>query len=136
MPASSSSPEFSEIYYLDSFEELLQTVTSRYDDLLNDRETRFLRDFAALSLGARCLWVRLLSRKGPLFRRDRLGYAEIPHLDLAIEELRTAGFLDNGADRPIEELLDLALKAELARGAQDMPCRQMSESASAQFSMP
>lgn len=105
--------ELPEGYYLDNFERLLATVAERYGDLLQPGEQAFAAGFAALSLPARRLYVRLLSRKGPLVRRDRLSYSEIPDLAAAAAELIAARFADAGADLPAEEHLSLLLREEL-----------------------
>lgn len=105
--------ELEEGYYLENFERLLATVEERYGDLLRRDEQLFLSSFAALSLGARRLYVRLLSRKGPLVRRDRLDYREIPDLAAAAAELEAAGFVDAGSDLPAPEHLALLLREEL-----------------------
>ncbi len=103
----------SEGYYLDNFEKLLATVAERYGDLLSPAEQAFAADFAALPLSARRLYVRLLSRKGPLVRRDRLAYREIPDLAAAAEDLVAARFADAGSDLPAAEHLSLLLREEL-----------------------
>ncbi|MEM7350443.1 MAG: VRR-NUC domain-containing protein [Acidobacteriota bacterium] len=101
-------------YYVDNFEAILDTVEARYSDLLTQDELDFLATFAGLSIGAKRLYVRLLSRKGPLFRRDRLSYREIPQLDEALAELEAAVLSDRGAALEPEELLALLLRGELA----------------------
>jgi hypothetical protein len=105
--------ELPEGYYLDNFERLLATVAERYGDLLLAGENAFLADFARLSLPARRLYVRLLSRRGPLVRRDRLAYREIPELSAAGAELGAAGFADAGSGLPPAEHLSLLLREEL-----------------------
>ena len=64
-------------YYLDNFHTLLDHVEARYADLFASAERAFLADFRALDLAAQRLWVRLISRRGPCFRVDRLSYPEI-----------------------------------------------------------
>lgn len=112
--------ELEEGYYLENFERLLATVEERYGDLLRRNEQIFLSSFAALSLGARRLYVRLLSRKGPLVRRDRLEYREIPDLPAAMAELETAGFVDAGRELPAAEHLALLLREELIGLAKEL----------------
>lgn len=112
--------ELEEGYYLENFERLLATVEERYGDLLRRDEQIFLSSFAALSLGARRLYVRLLSRKGPLVRRDRLEYREIPDLPAAMAELETAGFVDAGRELPAAEHLALLLREELIGLAKEL----------------
>ncbi|MEO8504949.1 MAG: VRR-NUC domain-containing protein [Acidobacteriota bacterium] len=80
-------------YYLDNFEVLLASVEARYGDLLAPGELEFLKDFRALPLGSRRLWVRLLTRKGPGFEVDRLRYCEI-EISAAVEALRESGFAE------------------------------------------
>ena len=56
------------LYYLLNFERALAWLAERYDDLLDAHEHGFLRDFAALPQPSRALLVRMLMRKGTLFR--------------------------------------------------------------------
>lgn len=100
-------------YYLDNFNYLLDYVLGQYADLLLPEETAFATGFQTLSLDARRLYVRLCSRKGPLFRDDKLRYAEID-VPAAISALAAAGYLDPAADAAAEQLLALATRAELA----------------------
>ena len=107
-------------YYLDNFEIVLATVAERDGDLLEAQELEFLEAFGSLSQGARRLYVRLLSRKGPIFRRDRLAYREVPSIDAAVEELAAAGFADRAEAAAAGELLGLLLRAELAAAAAEL----------------
>ncbi|MCP4656074.1 MAG: VRR-NUC domain-containing protein [bacterium] len=114
MPASRPRPPvLPEGYYVSNFEIVVETVVERYRDLLHPDELAFRDDFHALSLAARRLYVRLISRKGPCFRRDRIDYPEIHSVDDAIRELEAAGFLDHGADLDARDLLVLMLRGEL-----------------------
>ncbi len=107
-------------YYLANFEVVLETVAERDGDLLEPDETEFLEGFRELSEAARRLYVRLLSRKGPVFRRDRISYREISSVDAAITELVEAGFADRAENVSVEELLPLLLRAELAEAVADL----------------
>ncbi len=78
-------------YYLDNFEILLAETASGYADFLRGDDRRFVTAFRELPLDARRLYVRLLARKGPWFRRDRLGYREID-CETAIVALQDRGF--------------------------------------------
>jgi hypothetical protein len=100
-------------YYLDNFRRILDFVDDHYPDILSADEKRFSLDFHSLSLNAGRLYVRLISRKGPLFRSDALNYDEIPDIEAAAAELAAAGFL--GKDEPWELSEELALlrKAEI-----------------------
>jgi hypothetical protein len=77
-------------------------------------------DFRACSLEARCLYVRLVSRVGPCFRRRDLHYDEIADLDRAIVELAAARFLDTAPDADAAVLLHHLLRAEIDTIAADV----------------
>lgn len=114
MPKARSEQEpLPEGYYVDNFQTVLDTVVERYHDLLHPAERDFASDFSCLSVDARRLYVRLISRKGPTFRRDRLSYREIGDLDAAIDELADRGFLDPAPAASAAELLGLLLRPEL-----------------------
>ncbi|MAG13649.1 MAG: hypothetical protein CMN78_03530 [Spirochaetales bacterium] len=100
-------------YYRENFITLLTEVISLYEDLLHDPEIQFAKNFQALSLPPQCLFVRLISRKGPLFRSDKLEYQEIPSIGDAANELYSAGFISRDGDFPLQDLLALLRKPEL-----------------------
>lgn len=79
--------ELPEGYYLDNFHYLLEFVTRQYAHLLNKEELAYASGFQALTSGAQMLYVRLVQRKGPLFRRDKINYPEIANLAQVICEL-------------------------------------------------
>lgn len=107
-------------YYLDNFLAVLRTVEEHSDDLLRGDERSFAADFHALEVPAQRLYVRLISRRGPCFRRDRLSYPEIEDLDGALDALRASGFLDNADDEPPSSLLSLLLRGELVAMAEEL----------------
>lgn len=100
-------------YYLNNFRFLLEWVHQRYADLLNEQEQRFIQTFYTLEHGAQCLLVRLSSRKGPLFRRDKLDYAEIANLDFSAQQLIDAGLLHRDIPLGIDALANTLTKPEL-----------------------
>lgn len=87
-----NTPVLPTFYYQHNFLHLLQRVNNLYRDLLNDAEIQFVDDFLALSQDAQCLYIRLLCRKGDVFRLDKLNYPEIHSLDFACQELLSAQF--------------------------------------------
>src|SRR6187455_1120900 len=101
-------------YYVENFERILDTVIHRYADLLTGGERSFADDLRALPLGARCLYIRLLSRVGPWFRRDHLRYDEISDLDAAIDALAARGLLDLAPGSGAAALLPYLIRDELA----------------------
>jgi hypothetical protein len=80
-------PDTTPLYYLDNFRYLIAFVAARYHNLLNAREKLFLTRFSDLPLSAQALYVRLLQRKGPYFRVDKIRYAEIPAIEASVESL-------------------------------------------------
>jgi hypothetical protein len=101
-------------YYRDNFLRLCHTVQSQYGDLLNPAELEFLRSYLALGHPAQCLYVRLASRVGPLFRVARLAYPEIGDLQQPLAELADAGLLARLDAVDDEVLAALYTRAELA----------------------
>jgi hypothetical protein len=100
-------------YYLDNFQKILDFVDSRYGDILTKAEKGFSRSFRSLSLGPRRLYVRLISRKGPLFRSDTLRYAEIGDIEEAAGQLVENGFLEQDGVWELSEELALLRKPEI-----------------------
>ena len=80
-------------YYLDHFAQVIAGVRARYGFMLTLAEREYLAQLDALSELARMLYARLVNRKGPFFRVERLNYPEIERLDLALSELLDAGLL-------------------------------------------
>lgn len=106
-------PDLAADYYLTNFHFLVSWVLQRYEDLLSTDERHFLTCFQQLSRPSQCLLVRLSSRKGPLFRRDKLHYAEIDSIEQAAAELVAAGLLSDSILLSMDELANVLTKAEL-----------------------
>ena len=66
----------------------------RYADLLSAEETQFIGAFAALPLPSRALFVRLVMRKGCLFRASKLNYPEIGDTRAAAQPLLATGWVE------------------------------------------
>lgn len=81
-------------YYLQHFAAVLEGVMARYGDVLTATEHAYITKLQALPLPARMLYARLVNRVGPCFRRARLKYPEIEHLEAAITILCDAGLLE------------------------------------------
>ena len=105
-------------YYLANFRTVLEDVETRYGDLLLAGERAILAQFRATSLGAQRLYVRLLTRKGPWFRRDDLRYAEIGEPGPVLDELMRAGFCEDAAALP--DLLPLLTRGDLLQLLQEL----------------
>jgi hypothetical protein len=100
-------------YYLDNFQRILDFVDAHYGDILSPDEKSFSLDFRSMSLDARRVYVRLISRKGPLFRSDTLDYSEIADIEAAAAELLSAGFLEQDEPWDLPEELALLTKMEI-----------------------
>ncbi len=100
-------------YYLTNFNTMLDFVIEQYPDLLSTSETCFINRFSSTEKEARQLYVRLICRKGPLFRSDKLKYAEIPDISASAELLEQQGLLTVNPELKIESLAKLLTKAEL-----------------------
>jgi hypothetical protein len=112
-PPINSRPDLAADYYLANFQFLVDWVLQRYKDLLSTDERHFLTCFQQLSRTSQCLLVRLSSRKGPLFRRDKLHYAEIDSIEQAAAELIAVGLLSDSELLSIQDLANALTKAEL-----------------------
>ncbi len=105
--------ELSVGYYVDNFRYVLDFVQARYSDILDPAEQAYGRDFAALTGDAQRLYVRLIQRKGPLFREDKLNYPEISSIEWAADTLLATAYLDQAADVTAAELIPLLTRQEL-----------------------
>jgi hypothetical protein len=102
-------------YYLDNFHKLTGFVEEVYGDILNESERDFLDRFKVLPCSSQLFYVRLISRKGPLFRHDKLNYPEIPSLKEAAITLVDRDFMSLNEPAPVDQLLTLFTKPELAK---------------------
>ena len=93
-PLAVPAPRLPPLYFLNNFRLALATLQERYAGLLSAEEAGFIERFDRLPGPAQCLLTRLLMRKGPLFRRATLQYAEVTDLTQALRELVEPGWLD------------------------------------------
>ncbi|MGE8510431.1 MAG: VRR-NUC domain-containing protein [Paraburkholderia terricola] len=100
-------------YYLLNFERALAWLAERYDDLLDAHEQAFLRAFAALPQASRALLVRMLMRKGTLFRASRLSYEEIGCPLQAAAPLAALGWVETEPPLTLDDLFALTTRPEL-----------------------
>jgi hypothetical protein len=106
-------PALAPFYYLKNFELVLSTILGRYADLLLEDELKFIGEFTRAPLNSRALLVRLVMRRGDLFRASKVVYAEIGDTRAAAAPLVEAGWI---CDRPmlqIEQLHGILTKPEL-----------------------
>ena len=108
-------PELAPFYYLKNFELVLTTIELRYSDLLFEDELRFITEFPQLPLESRALLVRMVMRRGNLFRASKLHYAEIGETRAAATPLIEAGWVSDRPVMSIRHLHGLLTKDELIR---------------------
>ncbi|MDA0148209.1 VRR-NUC domain-containing protein [Vibrio sp. LaRot3] len=100
-------------YYLDNFCKLIEHAQSQYHDLLREDELGWLEQFGQLSKDAQCLLVRLYSRKGELFRTDKLNYAEIASISAALDELAQQTLISINPKISHQLVAEILLKSEI-----------------------
>ncbi len=102
-----------QFYYLDNFQRVLDWIGARYSDLLTDHEKAFLGTFASLPQPSRALFVRMVMRKGTLFRASKLNYAEIGCPADAARALLSTGWIEADPVLTLETLFDILSKPEI-----------------------
>lgn len=108
-----TSPLDNPFYYLENFRQVLGWIVQRYDDLLDESERAFVSHFGALPLPAQGLLVRMVMRKGTLFRASKLSYQEIGDTRQAVLPLLVHGWVDAEPSLDLGELFQLLRKDEL-----------------------
>ncbi|TDF82302.1 VRR-NUC domain-containing protein [Pseudomonas sp. H9] len=103
-------------YYLRNFEQVLQWIALRYADLLDDGEQAFIQQFLEQPQASRALLVRMVMRKGELFRPSKLTYAEIGPPLPALQPLLERGWVRDDSPLSLEQLFQVLRKDEIASG--------------------
>lgn len=101
------------LYYLANFRQVLIWLNGRYADMLDPEERAFMAAFEQLPSPAQALLVRLIMRKGTLFRHGRLAYAEIGCIHTAAQPLLALGWLDSEQPLCLGQLFEVLQKPEL-----------------------
>ena len=102
-----------EFYYLDNFHRVLEWIGERYGDLLTEDELAFIGTFSSLPQPSRALLVRMVMRKGSLFRASKLSYAEIGCPVEAARHLLPTGWIAHDPIVTLDELFALLRKPEI-----------------------
>jgi hypothetical protein len=100
-------------YYLDNFQRALEWIDERYSDLLNASEAEFIQRFPRLPQASRALFVRMVMRKGCLFRASKLIYSEIGDPQEAARPLLAQGWIGADPLLTLDQLFDLLHKTEI-----------------------
>ncbi|WP_411827710.1 exonuclease domain-containing protein [Luteolibacter sp. AS25] len=101
-------------YYLDHFLEMIEFVERHYEWILGELDRNYIADFKNLGREAQCLKVRMVNRKGSVFRLNLLKYAEITDLSLQAGLLEEKGFLRRAGQNDFRRLLESLTSKELA----------------------
>lgn len=102
-------------YYLDNFCQVLAWVGERHGDLLDDDERAFLDRFPQVPQTSQALLVRMVMRKGTLFRASKLRYDEIGCPMQASAVLIEHGWIEANPGLDLVQLFGLLKKDELLR---------------------
>jgi hypothetical protein len=103
------------LYYLDNFQQVLTWIGDRYDDLLTTEERGFITSFPTLPQASRALFVRMVMRKGTVFRASKLVYAEIGNTHEAAHPLAVAGLIEEDPLVDLDQLFALLQKPEIGK---------------------
>lgn len=106
-------------YYLDNFHQVTEWIRDRYSDLLSAEEHAFIERFPTLPQASRALLVRMVMRKGTLFRSGKLRYDEIGCTEEAARPLAEAGWIDARPLLSIEQLFALLTMPEITAALRD-----------------
>ncbi len=101
-------------YYLDNFQRVLDWIGERYSDLLSVEEADFIARFPTLPLPSQALLVRMVMRKGTLFRASKLNYAEIGNPVEAARHLLPTGWIRIDPELSLDEVFELLAKPEIS----------------------
>jgi len=102
-------------YYLDNFIRLVSHCQHHYGDLLPYSVHAQLQAFQRCDSRSQQLFVRLICRKGPLFRADKLDYPEIGPLQAAARELAEQQLLTINPALSLESFCSLLTVPELRK---------------------
>lgn len=103
------------LYYLHNARTVLQWVLTHHGDLLHPDEARQLEALLQLPTQAQALLMRMVMRKGELFRTSKLNYSEVTDMPAAAQALAEARFLELRPEITLSELCQLLTKAELVQ---------------------
>lgn len=101
-------------YYLQNFETVVSWVLRSHRDLLLAAEIEILEKLPLLPLEARALLVRMIMRKGTVFRASKLRYAEIGPVAQAALPLISQGWVEADSSLDLPGLFALLTREEIA----------------------
>ncbi|GMH37362.1 hypothetical protein BSKO_05235 [Bryopsis sp. KO-2023] len=86
-----------------NFGTILDSIQKHDSHLLDDQERTFLKTYLHLSKPSKCLFLRLLMRKGPWFRTCSFAYEEVSDVESAVKELVGGRFCVRHEGVPMKE---------------------------------
>jgi DNA polymerase-3 subunit epsilon len=104
-------------YYHDHFTELVRFVTETYGSVLTEAQHAFFARFGNLSKDAQCLLIRMINRRGRIFRSSTFRYAEIADIDRGLRELAEAGHVRMLVEDDFAAFLSCLSKEALLKAA-------------------
>lgn len=110
-----SSIELEGDYYVVNFFQLSDFVVQTYQDLLTSAELDWYNSLRAVPIDAQRLYIRLLTRRGSIFRLSRLRYTEINSTSCACKELERHFLAHCDAPQPMSVLLENFTKPEILK---------------------
>lgn len=105
-------------YYLENFRFVLTWVLERYRDLLTQHEIEFVEQFSSIPIQSQALLVRMVMRRGNLFRASKLSYPEIGDSIAAALPLTVVGWIKYDSVLSVEQLFVVLTKNEFATALQ------------------
>ena len=102
-------------YYLENFQFVLTWVRQRCGDLLEAGEIDFIERFTTAPVASRALLVRMIMRKGDLFRASKLQYEEIGDVPTAAQSPIEHGWIEADPSISLEQLFALLTRKEFAQ---------------------
>src|SRR6202046_3037548 len=106
-------------YYHAHFTEMLFFVSETYGPVLTERHRAFVETFKALSKDAQCLLIRMINRRGHIFRHGAFRYAEIADALSALEELRDCNLVCALVEGDYADFILCHAKEGLIKGGKD-----------------
>ena len=106
------------LYYLRNALQIVHLCLNNYSDLLLQDEVDTLQQLLLLDTSAQALLIRMVMRKGLLFRTDKLHYNEVSNLDEAIHNLTKTGYVNHQPDISISCLCEVSRREECLEIAQ------------------
>lgn len=100
-------------YYRNNFQAVIDFIQAHHAPSLREADCQWIRQWTEAGLDAQRLLVRLLMRKGPWIRTDKLVYGEVPRVDDALDALVHLALATIDEPAPADRLLDLLTLGEL-----------------------